>query len=44
MCNHKEIEMTTNQPVDLGKASEETKQIGHGDGDGPVNPFAERLA
>jgi hypothetical protein len=36
--------MTTNQPVDLGKASDETKQIGSGGGDGPGNPFAESLA
>ena len=36
--------MTTNQPVELGKASDETKQIGQGGGDGPVHPFAESLA
>jgi hypothetical protein len=35
--------MSTNQPLDLGKVSEETKQTGSGGGDGPVNPFAESL-
>jgi hypothetical protein len=36
--------MTTNQPVELGKVSEETKQGGSGGGDSPAHPFAERLA
>jgi hypothetical protein len=35
--------MTTNQPIELGQVSEETKETGSGDGDGPVNPFAESL-
>jgi hypothetical protein len=31
MCiRHKEIYMTTNQPVELGKVSEETKEVGPG--------------
>jgi hypothetical protein len=30
--------MTTNQPVELGKVSEETKQIGHSL---PDNPFVQ---
>jgi hypothetical protein len=31
--------MTTNQPVELGRASDETKQTGIGSGDAPLNPF-----
>jgi hypothetical protein len=27
---HKEIEMTTSKPVELGKVSEETKEVGPG--------------
>lgn len=33
--------MTTNQPVELGKVSEETKQVGLGTGDSISNPFAQ---
>jgi hypothetical protein len=29
--------MTTNKPVELGKVSEETKEIGPGPADNPVN-------
>jgi hypothetical protein len=34
----KEIDMTTNQPIDLGKASEETKHMGTGLGDSFLVP------
>jgi hypothetical protein len=33
--------MTTNKPVELGRASDETKHIGFGTGDNPGNPLAE---
>jgi hypothetical protein len=36
--------MTTNQPIDLGKASEETQFTGSGWGDSPMHPLAEDLA
>ena len=29
--------MTTNKPIDLGKASEETKHVGPGPADNPIN-------
>jgi hypothetical protein len=35
----KEIDMTTNKPVELGKASEETKEVGHGPTDNDVTPI-----
>ena len=31
--------MTTNQPVELGKVSEETKEIGNGQVDSPPSLF-----
>jgi hypothetical protein len=31
--------MTTNQPIELGKVSEETKQIGSGPADNNVTPL-----
>lgn len=31
--------MTTNQPIDLGKVSEETKEVGHGPTDNDVTPI-----
>ncbi len=33
--------MTTNQPVELGRASDETKQIDFGTGDNLGNPHGE---
>jgi hypothetical protein len=33
--------MTTNKPVELGRASDETKQTGLGSGDNPINPHFE---
>ena len=33
--------MTTNKPVELGRASDETKQIGQGTGDNPLNAHFE---
>jgi hypothetical protein len=33
--------MTTNQPIDLGRVSEETKTTGLGSGDSASNPFAQ---
>jgi hypothetical protein len=33
--------MTTNQPVELGKVSEETKQTGLGSGDSAMIPFTD---
>jgi hypothetical protein len=33
--------MTTNQPVELGKVSEETKHVGLGTSDNPSIPFAQ---
>jgi hypothetical protein len=33
--------MTTNKPVELGRASDETKQMGLGTGDNPINPHFE---
>jgi hypothetical protein len=33
--------MTTNQPVELGRVSEETKQIDFGSGDNSSNPHGE---
>jgi hypothetical protein len=31
--------MTTNKPVELGKVSEETKEVGHGAPDSIGSPF-----
>jgi hypothetical protein len=31
--------MTTNQPVELGKVSEETKEVGKGEIDNPTSLF-----
>jgi hypothetical protein len=33
--------MSIKKPVELGKASSETKETGIGMGDGPLNPFAQ---
>jgi hypothetical protein len=33
--------MTTNKPVELGRASDETKQVGIGSGDNLANPFTQ---
>lgn len=33
--------MTTNKPIELGKASDETKSINIGSGDSLAHPFAE---
>jgi len=30
--------MTTNKPVELGRASDETKQMGHGTADNLITP------
>ena len=35
---HKEIYMTTNQPIELGRVSEETKHTGIGEGDSFMLP------
>jgi hypothetical protein len=32
--------MLTSKTIELGKASEQTKEIGWGTGDGPLTPFA----
>jgi hypothetical protein len=34
--------MTTNQPVELGKASDETKHVDLGTGDSEITPFGEK--
>jgi hypothetical protein len=34
--------MTTNQPVELGRASDETKHVGIGTGDSELTPFAQQ--
>ena len=33
--------MTTNKPVELGRASDETKQVGPGTGDNLITPLFE---
>jgi hypothetical protein len=35
--------MITSKPVELGKASEETKESGHGAGDSILHPFTDPL-
>jgi hypothetical protein len=35
--------MTTNKPVELGKASQETKQVNHFKPDGDGHPFGDKI-
>jgi hypothetical protein len=40
----KEIQMTTNKPVELGRVSEETKQMGPAPSDSVGSPIGEKTA
>jgi hypothetical protein len=40
-ATHKEIHMITNQPIELGSVSEETKHTGVGLGDNPLDHFSQ---